>query len=442
MRVCGQSSFPRGKHRVWCLLIQSAEARHSLKAIVADDLPGRGLVNVISVRGLAEELGPRWPQKQEAVWDYLERSARRHARHAHCLQLNDADFLIALPSGEPSIARSVSLDLMRDVQSHFLGHSRDVRGWVRAIRSLEDFASEAASATESASSVSADSLPADEPNSGRLAPATTDEVIPSASPVREAAHERAGALAPRWESIRTGLALGAGVELAPVWSLKHQAVSSFRMYRQPTPEPLDEREQEDADIAAAERLVGRDGLGLLREGTAVHLPVSVSTLLLQRSRVRWLAALSEHRHLCRARVLLEVEGSSAGVLESRLREIASVVRPFFRVVLLEGAGAATRTVGLRLLGFDGAAIDLTRQPLTWPELGAAVRRVRASAPIAVVHGVTDADFARLEVAHGATHASAPPTTAQRRTAAATVRQDAAELTRVLKSLNPRPSDPD
>ena len=200
--------------------------------------------------------------------------------------------------------------------------------------------------------------------------------------------------------------------LRPVWSLQHEAVSSFRLYRGFNPAVVGYGvDRERLDLAVLDYATGPTGLGLLQQRTFLHLPVALNTLLLQRTRLRYLDKLRGGRHLFRQRVLLELEGVDLGVVESRLQEVVHLLRPFFRLVLASSTGQPLRGSTLRSLGVAGCIIDLAsiHEPMMQSTLLARISRAQKESPIVVVHGLFEGEVSDASLrAAGASHVSSRP----------------------------------
>jgi hypothetical protein len=437
------------------VFLESAGIRESLKAIIVNDLPGRGLVAVISLRGVAEQLGDRWSAKREAIWDHLERSVRRHARQAYCVQINEADFLVGLSEGGPGAVTRVGLDALRDVQTFFLGHERDSRAFVRLIRSLNECIDDGEgerSDTAAALAIRAHASGSCPPRASLDHPSgpSGQAVLIDADPDQSARHRHRlmTSATPLLTELDRKVRPLPAVELAhamlpavtfglrPVWSLKHGAVSSFRLARRFAQQELDDRQREEADLFTVAHLLGPDVLGRMKAGAHMHLPVTLSTLLLQRSRLRLLSAISEARVLLQTRVLLEIERVEAGVVPGRLLESLNAVRPFFRLML---ADEPDRTVGgstLKNVGFSGVVLDLSTRPCDRLQALQRVRQARKLSSVVVVHGVAEADLTdRTWVEAGASHASTQSTRSEREAQALEATDDRATMMRVLRSID-------
>jgi len=202
------------------------------------------------------------------------------------------------------------------------------------------------------------------------------------------------------------------MSLRPVWSLQHGAVSSFRLYRGFSPVAIGYgADRERLDLAVLDFATGPTALGLLQQGTFLHLPVALSTLLLQRTRLRYLDTLRGARHLFRQRVLLELEGVDRGVVESRLQEVVHLLRPFFRLVLASSTGQPLRGSTLRSVGVSGVIVDLAAidEPMTRSTLLTQIARAQKESPVVVVHGLFEGEVDDLALrAAGASHMSSRP----------------------------------
>ncbi len=398
------------------LLLESGDARDVLRSIVEADLPACGLAHVISVRAVAQNLGGRWAQRCEAVWEFVARTVQRRAPGVFCVQLNAVDFLIAFPTGEPAAAAARCIDILRDVLQHFLGRADQVQDWVHAIRSLEAELNGFAGPSPEAFSVAGERSRSIARGPLNAASAASPSVAPSPT---------VGAAGPRWTQIpsesrqdfaewkmASGEVQRLAMELRPVWSLQHQAVSSFRLYRGFSPIAVGYgADRERLDLGVLDYATGPAALGFLQQRTFLHLPVALSTLMLQRTRLRYLEKLQAARHLFRQRVLLELEAVDRGVVESRLQEVVHLLRPFFRLVLASSTGQPLRGSTLRSVGVSGCIIDLASmdEPMTPSTLLTRISRAQRESPIVVVHGLFEGEVSDTALRDaGASHMSSRP----------------------------------
>ena len=382
------------------LFLETGDARNVLRSIVEADLPARGLAHVISVRAVALSLDARWPMRRDSVWEFVGRTLQRRAVGVLYVQLNEVDFLLAFPTGAPAEAAARCIDILRDVLQHFLGRADQVQHWIRHIPSLE--------AGLSGLDIPPDSKAAASPRGRASEPVDADpartwasETTLSQPPINEQT------AAPRWTPIpasteqdcaewRTvsGDLQQLSMALRPVWSLQHGAVSSFRLYRGFNPVAVGYgADRERLDLAVLDYATGPAALGFLQQGTFLHVPVALSTLLLQRTRMRYLDKLKGARSLFRQRVLLELEGVDRGVVESRLQEVVHLMRPFFRLILAASTGQPLRGSTLRSVGVSGAIIDLAAsESMTRRALMAQIANSRKESPITVVHGLFEGEI--------------------------------------------------
>ena len=398
------------------LLLKTGDLRDVLRSIVEANLPARGLAHVISVRAVAQSLDARWMQKRDRVWEFVNRTAQRRAPGVMCVQLNEVDFLLAFPTGEQAAATARCIDVLKDVLQHFLGRSDQVQQWVRPIPSLE---AELAGvedlvvrtslvAGEGNRAVVGDQQRAGVPDPDLRQPSLTSHASsPQWTPISSAGQHDCA----EWITV-SGEVQRMAMNLRPVWSLQHGAVSSFRLYRAFSPLAVGYgTDRERLDLAVLDFATGPTALGLLQQGTFLHLPVALSTLLLQRTRIRYLDTLRGARHLFRQRVLLELEGVDRGVVESRLQEVVHLLRPFFRLILASSTGQPLRGSTLRSVGVSGDIIDLAAidEPMTRSTLLAQISRSQKESSVVVVHGLFEGEIAdgTLQAA-GASHVSSRP----------------------------------
>jgi hypothetical protein len=348
------------------------------------------------------------------VWEFVDRTVQRRTPGVFCVQLNEVDFLLGFPVGAPAAAAANSIDILHDVFQHFLGRSDQVRQWVRAIPSIEaglsgmdQAESDPAEPADLSAPRTAEPSTAPAGSALTLAPDHGQTPAPPTTPVAVANNDHVIG----WTSI-SGETQNVAMQLRPVWSLQHGAVSSFRLYRGFNPISLGYgQDRERLDLAVLDYATGPDALGFLQQGTYLHLPVALTTLLLQRTRMRYLAKLKTARHLFRQRVLLELEGVDRGVVESRLQEVVHIMRPFFRLILASTTGGPVRGPTLRSAGVSGAIIDLAAidEPMTRTDLLARVNQARKDLPIVLVHGLFEGEVDDESLrAAGASHASSRP----------------------------------
>jgi hypothetical protein len=393
--------------------IASAGARDTLERIQNSALLGTGAVNMIGLDAIRRKLGDRWPAKRARVWEHVELELERKLGPADLsVRVDDINYLIAAPSTPGFAAQALCLTVLQDVLKFFLG---EIRSGDITMRTVTDL-----------SGGSIVSAPVDLSRLPR--PGEVTRLEPVAEPPAAAAAEPADGLVDHTAPLKDWKPPLAGrvtvVELAvpkqepfdlrltvePVWNLRRGLITSFLIERTGAPEGAKAAEFEEIDVATfayAATLLEEQA----RQGgpLTLHLPVSFSSLAVQRTRVRLMTLTQSVREAMRASVLLEICGLDAGVPPSRLIEVVGLVRSLCGGVLgrvrpSRSALAAVKGCGLRALVIEAPLLALSQGdgPARMKAFTGAAQGV---SPNLIVHGLPLATMIDEATAAGFTHAS-------------------------------------
>src|SRR5436190_6175589 len=117
--------------------IDGAEAQGLLERLDGSEALQGGSVNIIGLDSVRDQLGERWPAKRSRVWEHVERELERRLgpQDLH-FRLDEANYLVAMPTTPKFMAQAACLAILQDVLRFFMGEStmRDVM--VRVVSSV------------------------------------------------------------------------------------------------------------------------------------------------------------------------------------------------------------------------------------------------------------------------------------------------------------------
>jgi hypothetical protein len=381
-------------------LVASSDGQAMLERLSGGDALQGGSVNIIGLDAIREQLGERWPAKRARVWEHIERDlAKRLSAQDLFFQLDEANYLVAMPSTPKYLAQVACLAILQDVLKFFLGESKMRDVMVRMVSSVGggQIVSQAVDPNTILE------------NAAKAAGAIGDQATPHVEwkpPLAGRTHAMSFMTEQRRKAeVRMGV--------ESVWNLRRGMVTSFVLERTVTPSL-----NHPADVMRADCAVMAYGVELLREHQdrggrlTLHLPLSYSSAAIRQSRERVLAAFQPVKDLMRSTVLFELIDLDSGVPPSRLVEVVAMIKPFCMGVLARvkptrAALAAVRSCGLQGLALD--ALDIERPAA---ELGPLMRAfsevAMGGAPNVLVHNLADESLIDLAGKAGMTHASTRP----------------------------------
>lgn len=380
--------------------VDSADAHAVLERLDGSEALSAGAVNIIGLDAIRDHLGDRWPAKRARVWEHVERDlAKRLSPNDSFFQLDEASFLVAMPTTSKHLAQAACLAILKDVLKFFLGESnmRDVMVRVVSTVAGGEVVSEA---------VDPQSIIE---NAARAAGAIGDQATPHVEwkpPLAGRTHSMSFMTEQRQKAeVRMGV--------EGVWNLRRGLVTSFVVERVIAPHlnhPTDVMRADNAVMAYGAELLGehRHQGGRL----TLHLPISYSSAAIRQSRERVLATFSPVKDLLRGTLLFEIVDLDAGVPPSRLMEVVAMIRPFCMGVLARVKPTRTALAAVRGCGLQGVVLDALDIDRPAAEMGPMMRAFSevalAAAPNVLVHNLADETLIDLAAKAGMTHASARP----------------------------------
>lgn len=353
----------------------------------------QGRVFLLSLDAIRQELGQRWPSRSEIIWDTMHKAlVKRMPVPDIFIRIDDATVLAAVASVDAYEGQVRCAEVLGSTLAFFLGRNADSDIRISRVSGL----------SENALSCEPVNLSAPPPRRRRA----------EAPPPPESRNGE------RWKPPLAGrnvtapfASLDKGTvpmrfEIVPVWRLDQGIVSAYAIRRR-LPARLDsysDHDRELMDQALIDLLVP-----LLeeyrREGGVFALiaPGSFSTASARRPRLDMVDRLGSVLDVMRQAVMMEIEGVSVGVPSGRIREMASMMKPFFRVLTVcvrspDEAEAITRDYA-----FNGVAVDA--EHLSSAKLETLIRSLRRWTKNLIVHGLpTGCDENRLR-SLGVSHVS-------------------------------------
>jgi hypothetical protein len=388
--------------------IAAADAAAALERVAGADLAARGAVNIISVEAVRAVSGPRWERSRSGVWAFVEKRLDEHlSPHDLWHRLNDTDFLIALTDDSGPAAQGLSLRVLEEVLTHFLGQADPAHMQLKSVTGIGAGGIEfrPLAPNELARAARTREAPPPPP---RPAP---DEIDPAEEQRRNPASFLTAA--------GRRLTITFGVER--LISLRHAATAALRIAPQVCDasdgRPLPESALAglpDTDIARVDQATIDYGALYLprpqaRGGAPLILPVSYRTMMAGKGRAMLVQAAGAAPESARTSLLVELADVDRGTPPGRLVEVSSLLGSMTRGVLaraLPGRDALAPLLGARLAGITVRASDLSDEPA---RLAAQLldfgRQAKGAAPLLAVLGLESSDYFAFAEVGGLTHAS-------------------------------------
>jgi hypothetical protein len=381
-----------------------------------------GSVNVMSVAAIQERFGDRWERRREQVEAFIERNfARASSPDAWIMALNDAEFVTVQPGLSRVAALSLSANVLKETLRFFIGAAApdtvrlfQVTGFAGGELSVEpvDYAG-LADPLESAGCSSIGS--AGEQVWAAMSALSTTVI---ASP------RQSGQIIPS-----NGPELRTVTAVAPVWNLRARAMTSFLVATEAF------RVLPDGTLAAApvSQLSSNVAAGLSLQGltyaeerirsggeagnpVALHLPLPLNALSYSAPRYRLLHALRRLDRDVRRYLLLELTELPAGLPQSRLTELVSMLSPFARAIVARAPSEMADVGGWRRCGLNGVSLNCRRfdpgDRRIATRLSAFARRVLDIAPACIGYELQARSLMLGAWAGGFTHLSSPVVSAR------------------------------
>ena len=399
---------------------------------------GAGLVNVISLEGVAERFGSRWSLRSELVHEHVERMLQRHLGDDVVFQrIGEAHYVVVQSGCTRLQAQGLCLRCMREILHHFVGEVR-----LRDLRLHEVTRVSQGEIVGHRVDVGAGGggeLGVDESRSFSRPGASGEDSIYAASRSfappeitdgsRSFAPRRPGLPPPGsllsvslWTPFvaSNGRTVKVSCSLEPVIKLASSERIGFRLARRvlgADGQPLSAHELRNlsrADIARVDCATIARGLERLHaqvggdKSATLVVPVSFATLSNQRTRETLVALLKEAKAEVRLGLVCEI-CELDGVPPSALLTAVSLIRPFcVRVLAFVAEPNAGALRSLKGMGLHGVSVDSPPNLGDAEFLGWARQAARAVRPVVgalVIYRVDPHQRGALAALAGASHIS-------------------------------------
>jgi hypothetical protein len=385
----------RADPAVGSVRVLTATAQDALQGFQDADLLAVGQVNLVSLDGLVEGLGGRWPLQARQVEAFVERFLFAELAGAPFLMVSTGDVMISLQHSSREAALVTCLRCLRQILQRFLGTSARAVEGVYQVTSIR---------------------------SGRIEARRVDpDELARLERSADIERDRARDLARATESFVAshGRKVTVACELHPLLNVQNGAVIGRRLAQRVT----SGRDDAVVTLPQLAAFAGVDrqrvdwaavihGLDQLRAHgeTPPCLVVSISyaSLSSERGRSAMVDLLKQARAYAGHGVICELSGIE-GAPQAQLQEALALLRPLslFIVGRIESPAVAVwsqlKAVGLRGVAQDCPAFDGPAEFLGWA--CAAVARARRVAAAALLYDLPAMDLMRLAAKAGATHAT-------------------------------------
>lgn len=364
--------------------------RDQLQRIKDAGLIDQGRAFLLSLQPIRAQMGSRWPQRSETVWEAVERALTKSMSPPDVfLRLNDTTVLVALASTDSYEGQTRCVTVLRTLLSFFLGRSADADVAISRISRIDG-------ESVSASPVDLNARPpvgCGAASAGSL-PRRPEDWIP---PLTERKMSGVVSLSHYGDATYE-------LDVVPVWRLDQETISAYAI-RLRLPNHVQRLSDSDQEVLS--HLTLDHMLPILedyrKEGAtfALLVPLAFATLSARRPRTALLSRCNGVRDVMRRAVIAEITELDSGIPVGLIRESVAMIKPFFRVIT-----ATVRTnidVGsfYREVAFHGVAV-------VWPSsstapIQALLGLARRRTPNVVVHdvpeGVTVEDLRMLQASH-------------------------------------------
>ncbi|MDQ1154486.1 hypothetical protein [Brevundimonas sp. SORGH_AS_0993] len=372
-----------------------------LERIAQAGLVRQGRVFLLSFDAIRKELGDRWPNREEIVWQTFERDlARALPPPDQFLRLNETTIIAAIASADAYAGQVKCAEVFRQVLAFFLGRNQDSDLSMARVSSL------------TAQAVVAEQIDPAAPPPPPPPPAATNERAAAAWPTN---------WIPPLESRRTRTTFvterdgPADIDLwvSPVWRLDLGLVGAYAV-RRGLPRGLEtftDRDLSAIDLGVADFLepIMQD---YRRNGAAfaIFCPFTFTTMSARGSRLRLLDRCAPFIEVMGKAVVLEIDGLRLGAPDSRISDTLSMCRPFGRVRMVSIHDPQSSEILWADHGAGGVALDA--DGFTQRQAEAAAARVRKRRSNILVHAVPPTWSRDSLAANGVTHITEARQTAE------------------------------
>jgi hypothetical protein len=357
------------------------------------DLLAGGRINLVSLDGLVEGLGGRWPLQVRQVEKFVERFLFAELAGAPFLMVSATDVMISLPHGSREAALVTCLRCLRQILQRFLGASARALEGVYQVTSIR---------------------------SGRIEARRVDpDELARLERSADAERDRVRDLARATETFvgSHGRKVTVACELHPLLNVQTGGVVGRRLAQRVT----SGRDNAPVAVAQLAAFAGVDrqrvdwaavtqGLDQLRAAgeTPPCLVVSIcyASLSSERGRTGMVDLLKQARAYAGHGVICELSGVE-GAPYAQLQEALALIRPLslFIVGRIESPAVTVwsqlKAAGLRGLAQDCPAFEGRAEFLGWAS--AAIARARRVAAAALLYDLPAMELLPLAAKAGATH---------------------------------------
>lgn len=367
-----------------------ASRRDQLQRIKDAGLIDQGRAFLLSLEPIRAQMGSRWPQRSETVWEGVEKALTKSMSPPDIfLRLNDTTVLVALASTDSYEGQIRCVTVLRTLLSFFLGRSADADVALSRISGIDG---------ESVSASPVD-LNAPPPVALRAAsagslPRRPEDWIP---PLTERRTSGVVSLSHYGDTTYE-------LDVAPVWRLDQETISAYAI-RLRLPDQIDRLS--DSDQEALSHLTLGHLLPILedyrKEGAtfALLVPLAFAALSARRPRTALLSRCNGVRDIMRRAVIAEITELNPGIPVGLIRESVAMIKPFVRVVTATIRSKLDVGAIYREVAFHGVAVVWPSSPAI--PIKALLRVARRRTPNVVVHDVpedvTVEDLRTLQATH-------------------------------------------
>jgi hypothetical protein len=378
-----------------------------LDQIAHPKLLAEGQVNIISIFAVREKLAERWERSCDNIYDRTEKQIARQlgVSDYHC-RIAETEYLLSFPGDTRQSAQLRCMRILQELLELFLGKYTMEQIDIRAVtgRQGDVLTAEAVDVTM----LNNMSAPSSAPS-------------PAAAPLGTAiARAPRPTLAPVTIGTRT---LHLDFEFRPLWDLRHDAISSFSLnaiaetdQSRALGEACAERSQLNPDeLMAIDLAAAKYGLETLtylfgrKSRFILHLPCSYETLASSRARPQFLEAIKSFAPELRRYIAFELYDLPAGVPQSRLSALVTMLNPFGRGVIACVRAQRAGAISLRGCGLLGTAVELDPVGMPETEMFARIGNFRERAHMAgeqlIAYGVNSRSLVMACWSMGLTHIS-------------------------------------
>jgi hypothetical protein len=321
-----------------------------------------GGANVISVEAIRDRSRDRWPRKREQVIVFVERAFSRLSQAGDFIvTLNDYEFLAVQPSVSRTTALGISANILKETLAFFLGAA--AREDLRLFQVMSFTNGELNVKPLDAGHIldGGEAEPWQNSGAGQDSLAAGGESLAPISEDLDWVETRRMRL-----TSPPNLDLDLAITPEPTWNVGARVVASFLLAPSMwlTEGSLPERAVtcgELTPVLAGEVAVSglNFAVDLIKSGVqvALHAPIPWNAVTYSTTRYRLLHALRDIPPQVRRFLILEITDLSAGLPQSRLTEVVSMLAPYCRAVLARAPSEAHDARAWRGCGLSGVTLD-------------------------------------------------------------------------------------